>query len=163
MNHSTQFLNLYHNFSLNLRYYTDDQLSNELGYKYGLDILWDMHHSFDSGLFLGIAASVSGNQFKNGDHPIEYQNRFSSGLSPYLEYQVAEKVTLRTVLSFSWYNSRAESEYFNTTQPEPYQTFGVAYSFDTTFLYTYLWTHPFQGKFDTENIFFGLSAIVNLF
>lgn len=135
----------------------------------------NMYEIGSTGLSVGVSAFVQFQTFnKTGtlgtpgtanyvSNVQDYQSQYSFGLSPELEYQLSEKINLRTLVSpctFEHYVSQAGV--FGFTQDTVYQSVGVGISVTRdVFLYPNVQFLPLQFDLAQTNV--GLGATVNLF
>jgi hypothetical protein len=97
------------------------------------------------------------------DNVASVQSVYSFGISPELEYQLTDKIDLRTLISPATFEHYGNAEHFyGLTQDTVYQSIGVGFSVTRDiFLYPNLQFLPAHLQASLTNI--GLGATINLF
>lgn len=111
-----------------------------------------------SGLSLGASTGVYANRFFNGDD-LEHQSAFSAWVLPYLEYQLNDKINLRTVCNLWQYEYYRTENWKHDTVTE---SVGVGFSITRNFfVYPNVQFVPSDIRADRTNV--GLTSTINLF
>jgi len=153
--------------------------ADQTAYGYSHQLSFDQENMYEvSGTSLSLGASVSGQyqwfdksgSYGNPKDPSQYiadlgsvQSVYSFSISPVLEYQLTEKLNLRTLVSlltFEHYQIAPSS--FSLIHDKVYQSIGLGYSVTRNiFLYPNVQFLPGELRANLTNV--GLTATVNLF